>query len=272
MHAILEDRAVVRLSGPDWRSFLQGLVSQDVETLQPGELRYTALLTPQGRLRFDLFLFGEDDGVAVEVAAAARDELVKALTLYRLRAKATIAPVDDPVAVAWGEPPAGEGWRSDPRLPALGWRRLGAAPAGPSGDPGGDYRAHRLALGVADPAEDTAEPLYPIEANLDLLNGIDFRKGCFVGQETTSRMKRRGPVKSRIAPIAYDGAPPQAGSEVLANELRAGWVLSGIEGRSLALLRIDRAAGQALRVEDRPVRLDLPAWLEPAFALADTQA
>jgi len=79
-------------------------------------------------------------------------------------------------------------------------------------------------------------------------------------------------VKSRIAPIAYDGPPPPTGSEVLAGELRAGWVLSGTQGRSLALLRIDRAAGQALRVEDRPVRLDLPAWLEPAFALADTHA
>ena len=268
MHAILEDRAVIRLSGPDWRSFLQGLVSQDVESLRPGELRYAALLTPQGRLRWDLFLYGEDDGAAIEVAASARDELAKALTLYRLRAKATIAPTDDPVVVAWGEPPAGDGWRVDPRLAAFGWRRLGGAPEGPAGD----HRAHRLALGVADPAEDAAEPLYPIEANLDLLNGIDFKKGCFVGQETTSRMKRRGPVKSRIAPIAYDGAPPPAGSEVLAGELRAGWVLSGIEGRSLALLRIDRAVGQALKVEDRPVRLDLPAWLEPAFALADTQA
>jgi folate-binding protein YgfZ len=264
MIATLADRAVIRLTGPDCRSFLQGLITQDVETLQPGALRYGALLTPQGRLRWDLFLFGETDGVAIDVAASARDALVEALTLYRLRAKVEIAAAPEKVLAAWIIAPPGDDWRPDPRLPELGWRALAESTASDDDD---DYRAHRLALGVADPAEDAIEPLYPIDANLDLLNGIDFKKGCFVGQETTSRMKRRGQVKSRIAPLAYDGPALEPGAEVMAGELRAGRVLSGVPGRSLALLRMDRAIGTALHALDRPVRLDVPSWLVSAFTL-----
>ncbi len=270
MLATLADRAVVRLSGPESRSFLQGLITQDVETLTEGALRYGALLTPQGRLRWDLFLYGEADGVAVDVAAGARDELVQTLTLYRLRAKVEIAAAADSVLAAWGAAPEGEGWRPDPRLPATGWRKLAPTPAPAVGD--ADYRGHRLSLGVADPAEDALEPLYPIDANLDLLNGIDFKKGCFVGQETTSRMKRRGQIKTRIAPLTFEGPAPTPGAEVMAGELRAGRVLSGRDGRCLALLRIDRAQDAALSVLDRPVRLDVPPWLEPAFALENIPA
>jgi folate-binding protein YgfZ len=270
MLAVLTDRAVIRLKGPDWRSFLQGLITQDVETLRPGDLRYGALLTPQGRLRLDLFLHGEADGVALDVAASEREALAQALTLYRLRAKVDIQTCDTKVLAAWGdEPPRDDGWRADPRLPALGWRRLSDAVPDAAPDATiSDYRAHRIALGVADPAEDAVEPLYPIEANLDLLNGIDFKKGCFIGQETTSRMKRRGQVKTRIAALTHDGPSPlPAGLEVDAGDLRAGRVLSGIGRRSLALLRIDRALNPPLRVGDQPVALDVASWLAWAFAL-----
>ena len=260
--ALLTDCALVRVTGQDWRSFLQGLLTQDVESLQPGELRYGALLTPQGRLRLDLFLFATDDGVLLDVAASRRDELVQALTLYRLRAKVELSPVDGAPTAAWGERPEGEGWLADPRLPALGWRRYG----GPESS-AGDYRAHRMGLGILDPTSDTSEPLYPIEANLDLLNGIDFKKGCFVGQETTSRMKRRGQIKSRVAPLAVEGGAIGAGSEILAGDLRAGLVLTSIPSRALALLRIDRATGQQMTIGDRPARLDVPPWLSCAFAM-----
>jgi folate-binding protein YgfZ len=263
---LLRDRALVSVTGPDARSFLQGLLTQDVESLAEGGLRYGALLTPQGRLRFDLFLFGDADGVLIDVPASGRDELVQALTLYRLRAKVQIAADPRPVSAAWGATPEGEGWRADPRLPALGWRRIGET----EGD--GDYRAHRIDLGVADPAEDGIEPLYPIDANLDLLDGIDFKKGCFVGQETTSRMKRRGQIKSRIVPIAYDGAAIAPGAEVLAGELRAGRVLSSIAGRSLALMRIDRAATEGLTAADRRVILSVPEWLSPAIEMTPAEA
>jgi folate-binding protein YgfZ len=113
------------------------------------------------------------------------------------------------------------------------------------------YDAHRLAVGVPGPADWGTDKTYPIEANFDLLNGIDFKKGCFVGQETTSRMKRRGTIKSRMLPIAFDGPPPAFGSEVLAGELRAGEVLSGRDGRAMALLRLDRIEGADLTADGR---------------------
>jgi folate-binding protein YgfZ len=107
---------------------------------------------------------------------------------------------------------------------------------------------------------DTDEGTYPIEANFDLLNGIDFAKGCFVGQETTSRMKRRGEIKKRMLPIAFEGSPPPAGAEILNGELRAGEVLSGMEGGAMALVRLDRIDG-ALTVDGRPVTVRRPEWM-----------
>ena len=125
------------------------------------------------------------------------------------------------------------------------------------------YDAHRLALGVPGPADWGSETTYPIEANFDLLGGIDFKKGCFVGQETTSRMKRRGQIKNRMLPIAFAGAPPAFGAEVLAGSLRAGEVRSGVEGRAMALLRLDRIEGR-LTVDGRPVRVERPGWMAEA--------
>jgi folate-binding protein YgfZ len=127
------------------------------------------------------------------------------------------------------------------------------------------YDVHRLALGVPDPARDCIpDKTYPLEADFDLLNGIDFQKGCFIGQETTSRMKRRGSIKSRMLPIVFDGPPPPFGAEVLAGDLRAGEVLSGMKGRAMALLRLDRIEGADLTVEGRAVRAKTPDWLSRA--------
>jgi folate-binding protein YgfZ len=258
----LADRAVIAVSGPDWRSFLQGLITQDVETLQPGELRFGALLNPQGRLLYDLFVLGTEEGALLDVARATREALAQRLAMYRLRAKVTIAPTDDRVFALWGGP-AGPGWTPDPRLADLGWRAIGAEPsAAPGAEPAGgdDYDAHRLSLGVPGPA-DWSEASYPIEADFDLLNGIDFKKGCFVGQETTSRMKRRGGVKSRTVPLALEGPAPAAGTILEANGLRGGEILSGRDGAALALVRLDRVLGAELTVEGRKAALNPPAWL-----------
>jgi folate-binding protein YgfZ len=162
------------------------------------------------------------------------------------------------VHAAWSEDP-GPGWVPDPRLPDLGWRSL--AYDGPVTASSDDYDRYRLTLGVPDPARDAGESTYPIEADFDLLNGVDFKKGCFIGQETTSRMKRRGAVKTRMLPLTFDGPPPAFGAEVLAGDLRAGQVLTGVEGRAMALLRLDRIAGAALTADGRPVRADPPPWL-----------
>jgi folate-binding protein YgfZ len=255
--ARLSSRALVRVSGPDAWSFLHSLLTQDVEGLAPGELRFGALLTPQGRMLFDLFLWGEADAVILDVAADRRPALMQRLGLYRLRAQVEIAADDRPVLAAWPEVPAG--FVADPRLAALGGRALGEV-AAPDADEAA-YQAHRLSLGVPDPALDLDESTYPIDGGLDRLNGIDFAKGCFIGQETTSRMKRRGEIKKRMLPIAFDGPPPPPGAEVLNGELRAGEVRTGLNGAAIALLRLDRLDGE-LTVEGRPVRVRRPGWLE----------
>ncbi|HEX3917038.1 MAG TPA: folate-binding protein [Caulobacteraceae bacterium] len=256
--ARLESRALIALGGEDWRSFLQGLITQDVETLAVGEARFGALLTPQGRLLFDLFVIGRmDGGASIDCVAERRAALIQRLSIYRLRAKVTIAADETPVFAAWGAAPTGEGWIADPRLAALGWRGYGAFEAAAT-EP--DYDAHRLALGVPGAADWGEDTTYPLEADFDLLNGVDFKKGCFVGQETTSRMKRRGSVKSRMLPITYQGPAPERGAEVLAGTLRAGEVLSGGDGRAMALVRLDRIEGTALEVGGRPCAVERPAW------------
>jgi hypothetical protein len=265
--APLASRALIAVSGPDWRGFLQGLITQDVETLAAGEVRFGALLTPQGRLLYDLFVVGREDGCWLDVLAEHRAAILQRLTMYRLRAKVELAADDTAVSILYGPGPApGEGWVADPRLPDLGWRGYGASPQ--DGAVVADEAARdaqKLTLGVPGPADWGSDKTYPIEANFDLLNGIDFKKGCFVGQETTSRMKRRGQIKSRMLPISFEGPAPAVGAEVLAGELRAGEVTSVGEGRAMALMRLDRAAGGALTVEGQPVRLERPAWFLSAL-------
>jgi len=268
-YAPLKSRALIALGGPDWRGFLQGLITQDVETLQPGEARFGALLTPQGRLLHDLFVAGRDEGCWLDVLAAHRAAIVQRLSMYRLRAKVEIAADETPVSVLFGaETEPGAAWTRDPRLPDLGWRGYGAA--APGGAVIADETAHdaaTLRLGVPGPADWGSDRTYPIEANFDLLNGIDFKKGCFVGQETTSRMKRRGQIKSRMLPIVFEGPAPAPGAEVLAGPLRAGEVTSAGDGRAMALLRLDRAEGRDLTVDDRPVRVERPAWFLEALGV-----
>lgn len=266
--APLPDRALVRVEGPDWRPFLHNLLTHDIEGLEPGQLRFTALLTPQGRLLHDLFVLAEDGAALLDVAAHGREGLIKRLTLYRLRAKVTVEAAEGAVAAAWGAPPPAGSWVPDPRLPDLGWRAL--AHPGPFTATADQYDAHRLSLGVPDPARDGSDSIYPLELNFDLLNGVDFKKGCFIGQETTSRMKRRGAVKTRAVPVVFDGRSPAPGTEVLAGELRAGEILSGRDEQALALLRLDRALGADLTADGHSVRMDPPAWLAEALSSANS--
>ncbi len=229
-------------------------------------MRFAALLTPQGRLLFDMFVTAESDGCRLDVQAARRQALIDRLLIYRLRAKVDIAADDGQVCALWGAGLAPDGWTRDPRLGDLGFRGADlAAPEGAVPEDEAAYDGFRLDLGVPDPARDCLpDKTYPIEADFDLLNGIDFKKGCYVGQETTSRMKRRGGIRSRMLPITFEGPPPAFGAEVLAGELRAGEVLSGREGRAMALLRLDRIAGAELSVDGRSVRAWRPPWLADA--------
>ena len=261
--ARLDSRALIRVEGAEWRGFLHNLLTHDIEGLRPGEMRFAALLTPQGKFLHDVFVRAGEDTAVLDVQAARRDDLLKRLNMYRLRAKVTLEPVGGSVEAMWDTTEAGAGWAPDPRLPPLGFRAINSE-AGPNATED-DYDAWRLSLGVPDPARDLVpDRTFPIEADLDLLDGIDFKKGCFIGQETTSRMKRRGTIKTRMLPIAFEGPPPSFGAEVLAGELRAGEVLSGREGRAMALLRLDRIQGAYLTAEGRPVRADPPFWF-PAW-------
>lgn len=256
--ARLDSRALIRVSGPDAKPFLHNLLTQDVETLAPATLRFGSLLSPPGRLLFDLFLWGEGDGVLLDVAADRRDALAQRLAMYRLRAAVTVEADGRAVFASW--PETAEGFTTDPRTPGLGGRRYGGEADANATE--ADWQSHRLAVGVPDPTADApSDKTYPIEADFDLLNGIDFQKGCFVGQETTSRMKRRGSIKNRMLPITFQGPPPPFGAEVLNGELRAGEVLSGQDGAAIALLRLDRLEGP-LTVDGRPVEVRWPAWMD----------
>ena len=260
-YAPLTSRALVAIEGPDWRTFLQGLISQDVEAMAPGELRFGALLTPQGKLLFDLFVLATETGCLLDVAADRQAALIERLTLYKLRAKVDIAASPLGVSAIW-HAQAAPGHIQDPRLEALGLRGYGqTAPALATITDEAAYQAHRLSLGVPDPAQDAeADKTYPIEANFDLLNGIDFKKGCFVGQETTSRMKRRGLIKTRMLPIRFDGPMPAFGDEILSGDLRAGTVLTGQAGQAMGLMRLDRLDGP-LSVNGLPVSVVWPDWM-----------
>jgi folate-binding protein YgfZ len=270
LHAVLSDRALISVEGPDWRRFLQGLLSNDIEALSPGEMRFAALLTPQGKFLFEMFVIPHGEGCLLEVQTERRDALIERLSMYRLRAQVKLSPRGGTVGAVWpwSGDEAGMGWLRDPRLEALGWRGIDAeSPADAMHVSADDYDVHRLALGVPDLGRDLVpDKTYPIEADFDLLNGIDFRKGCFIGQETTSRMKRRGAIKTRMAPVAFEGAPPAFGTEILAGDLRAGEVLAGRDGRAMALLRLDRIEGAALTAAGKAVQAELPPWMTPSPA------
>ncbi|MCG5246545.1 CAF17-like 4Fe-4S cluster assembly/insertion protein YgfZ [Methylorubrum extorquens] len=269
--ALLPDRTVVAVSGPDALPFLQGILTCNVETLPEGEARLGALLTPQGKIQFDFLVSRSDEGFRLDVAAERVADLVKRLGLYRLRAKVTVAA--DPtlgVAAAWdGAETAAETVRvRDGRLPALG-ERLYFAEGAFSADATEDaYHAHRIGLGVPEGGRDFAfGDAFPHEALMDQLGGVDFKKGCYVGQEVVSRMQHRGTARTRILPIVYrDGPAPEPGTEVIAGARSLGVTGTAAGDRGLATIRLDRL-GDALAIGE-PVRAGgtIAAVAKPDFA------
>ncbi len=266
-------RALIRVVGPDWAAFLKGLCTADIDTLQVDSaegrfhsLHYGAFLRPQGKMICDCILqAAAPDEIWLDVPLAERDDLVAKLTMYRLRARVAIDKLDNPVFVAFGGDPA-SGFSPDPRGAIIA-EAFGMAytPKTPNTEVN-QWLEFRFRHGISDPGFDYArEELYPIDANLDLLGGIDFHKGCFIGQELTSRMKRRGQIKNRVLPMRYDHAAPGPGAEILSAERRAGNVLRAAEGYALALMRIDRLDGD-LTCDGARVALALPAWLRTAVA------
>jgi tRNA-modifying protein YgfZ len=249
----LTDRGVARVEGPDAASFLQGLLTNDVEKLGDGQSRYAALLSPQGKILFDFLVFRESaESFLIDVPADRIADLVKRLGFYKLRAQVTVADASAGLAVVAS--PKGE--PADPRAPGLGARRIVARDRAPPPDPEGRaaYEARRIALGVPQGGFDFAYgDAFPHDANMDLLNGVDFAKGCYVGQEVVSRMKHRGTSRKRIARVTLDGPAPPPGAPVLDGELAVGALGTAAGSEALALLRLDRveeanAAGRPLTV------------------------
>jgi folate-binding protein YgfZ len=219
--ALLADRGVVSLSGPDAADFLDNLATNDLSGMTSGEARFAGLLTPQGKILFEFFALRTRDGWLLDTPGRHAGDLVKRLTMYRLRAKVVIADVsaDHAVAAAWGPaPPAiADGWCfADPRNAGLGWRII----APPSAIPAvtateDDYHHHRIAAGIAEGGRDY--PLgdtFPHEANYDRNAGVSFTKGCFVGQEVVARMQNKAVVRKRVVAIT-GSAPLTSGAEIL---------------------------------------------------------
>jgi folate-binding protein YgfZ len=272
---LLDDRGVVRVSGEEAASFLQGVLTNDVESLGAHEARYAALLTPQGKILFDFLVVhlpaAGGAAFALDCAASQAADLTKRLSFYKLRAKVAIAneSADHGVLAYWsGEPENAPGGvvYADPRAAELGHREiLPRAKAVAIGEAHlSDYEALRISLGVPKGGVDFVYgDAFPHEANMDLLHGVDFEKGCYVGQEVVSRMKHRGGARKRVVRVRLEGAAPAPGTPVMDGELPVGTLGSSAGANALAMLRLDRveearAAGRELSAGGMRVELEAP--------------
>ncbi|MDE1934942.1 folate-binding protein YgfZ [Bradyrhizobium sp.] len=261
--AFLPDRGVVKVSGDSARDFLNGLITTDTARLEPGQGRFGALLTPQGKITVDFLITeapsGHGGGFLIDCPKALAQALTDKLTFYRLRAKVAVENLSDSLGVlaAWDGDAAlkPDLAFADPRNPELGLRILVPAELAPkaAGLIGAElvdasaYEAHRLAVGAPRGGLDfTYGDAFPHETNMDRLHGVDFDKGCYVGQEVVSRMQHRGTARTRTVRLLLDGPAPEPGSTILAGDKAVGTMGSAADGRGLALIRVDRA-GEALQ-------------------------
>jgi tRNA-modifying protein YgfZ len=263
----LASRGVVKVSGPDAAALLNGLLTNDMEKATLGQAIFAAMLTPQGKYMFDMFvLVPEPDTFLLDVSRAA--DFAKRLMMYRLRSKVTIEDLSAQMGVyadVTSEAGAVSEYSfSDPRLPELGQRMIAPLREGALET---SYTGACLERGIPDPAKDLlVEKDFVMEGLFDELGGLDHHKGCYVGQEMTSRMKRRTSVKNKLCRIRYDGAPPAFEAPIHADNWEVGRMRSGIDGVGIAMIRFDRARkaiaeGHALMAGEVSIRLDPPGWL-----------
>jgi tRNA-modifying protein YgfZ len=285
--ALLPDRGVVKVAGDDARKFLNGLVTSDIAKMTPARACFGALLTPQGKIIVDFILAeappADGGGFFLDCPRALAPALVQRLNFYKLRAKVMVEDLSETLGLLaiWDGAAASEYGLcyADPRLPDLGLRcmlppHLAVEAAGDLGAglvEASAYEARRIALGVPRGGLDFIYgDAFPHETDMDQLGGVDFDKGCFVGQEVVSRIEHRGTARTRILPVTYDGFAPEAGTPVSAGERAVGTLGSTAQGRGLAMLRLDRiadalAAGVPLTAGGVEMRLVKPAWARFAF-------
>jgi folate-binding protein YgfZ len=283
--ALLPDRGVIKVIGDGARNFLHGLVTADMLNLTPGTARFCALLTPQGKIIADFFVVEappqDGGGFFLDTPRALIATLLERLNLYKLRAKVLIEDLSEVLGVLaiWdGAAAAKYGLcYDDPRLSALGMRSMmpphraagTAAELGAALVAAEEYEAHRIALGIPRGGIDFAYgDAFPHETDMDQLGGIDFAKGCYVGQEVVSRIEHRGTARTRAVPIRYDGAAPPSGAAITAGGRQVGAVGSAMRGRGIALLRLDRvaeASGDALDAGGIAIHIVKPDWARFSF-------
>jgi folate-binding protein YgfZ len=278
--SLVPHRSVIAVGGPDRVEFLQGLISNDATKVAPGRAIWAALLTPQGRFLNDMFVAdGGNDTLLLETDRERAASLAKKLSMYRLRSKVTIEDRGEllEVAVVFGPdaatalPIEGATAFVDPRLAELGVRVI--APAGTaahllqakglSAAPLEAYDALRLELGVPDGSRDlTVERALLLENGFDELNGIDWQKGCYMGQELTARTKYRALIRKRLFPVRIEGALPAPGTSIYKDGQEVGELRSGSGSRALAMLRLEAVkAGQKLTAGEVGISPEIPAWM-----------
>jgi folate-binding protein YgfZ len=284
--AFLPDRGVVKVSGEDARNFLNGLVTTDVTRFEPGTGRFGALLTPQGKIVVDFLIAeapsGHGGGFLIDCPRALAPGLASKLGFYKLRAKVAVENLSDGLGViaAWDGEFATQPDLAfaDPREPRLGWRipapeelaQKVADLIGADLVDCADYEAHRIASGVPRGGLDFMYgDAFPHETNMDRLHGVDFAKGCYVGQEVVSRTQHRGTARTRTVRVSLDGPRPEPGTAILAGDKPVGTMGSAANNQGLALIRIDRVAdalgaGLALTAGGLAIRLADPSELPPA--------
>ena len=232
----MSTRRIVRLSGKDTDDFLQNLVTNDIKGLERG-LVYAALLTPQGKYIADFFLKRDGDAILLDVAEPLADDLIRRLTMYKLRAAVNIEPTD--LHLQRGTGPAPDDALPDPRHPDMGWR---AYRAEPEADDGTDWDALRVAHCIPAPGVELTPDTFILEAGFEALHGVDFRKGCYVGQEVTARMKHKTELRKGLARVAIDGQAP-VGTGLVSDGKPVGTLYTQSGDRALAYRRFDRATG-----------------------------
>jgi folate-binding protein YgfZ len=278
--ALLSDRGIIKVSGETARTFLNGLLTSDIGQVVPGAARYAALLTPQGKIIADFIVTeaaAEDGGgFFLDCPRPLMRTLLERLNLYKLRAKIAIEDFSEGLGVmaVWDGTGATENGLvyPDPRLPALGMRVI--LPAHLAGDVAKElgatladeaaYEAHRIALGVPRGGLDFIyNDAFPHDADLDQFGGVDFKKGCYVGQEVVSRVEHRGSARTRIVPVRYDEHPPAPGIPVMLGDKSVGVMGSAAGGKGLAQLRLDRIerADAKLVAGGIPLRLAHADWI-----------
>lgn len=234
-HLAIPNRAVLSLDGPDTIALLERTVTNTVQDWTNGEIRYGALLTPQGKLIADYLATRTETGVLIDLHEDALDDLAKRLKMFRLRADVQIERAEDTYVAA------GEDGTPDPRSAALPKRIITADKPANSAS---DYHAQRIAAGIPEWGSDyRAAEVFPTDINMDVMNGIDYKKGCFVGQEVASRMKRKGTLRKRT--LRIEGTALEVGADITAaTSIGTATSISGTHG--LALIRLDRLATQTL--------------------------